>query len=195
MNPFNSDVPSRTYSKLRCSESRISKVEARSSKRASNVSYGSDRLNRDDSGERSEHTSPVSGIITLFRSKQRYSVARLRSRAIPLRSPGRPFPLLVRSAYFLSAKTYHLASPFFHVENNFALSNRSIGFPTPSPRVTSKDFPANVTLLRLVAFTEHFILRTSTALVFSSFFYTLFRREGKDPMRSGQIARRSSKPG
>lgn len=46
----------------------------------------------------------------------------------------------------------------------------------------SKDFPAGVTFLRLVAFTEHFTPRTSTALVFSSFFYTLFAARGVDPM-------------
>lgn len=62
------------------------------------------------------------------------------------------------------------------------LSDRSIGFPGPPRAVMSKDFPAGVTFLRLVAFTEHFTSRTSTALVFSSSFYTLFAARGEDPM-------------
>lgn len=65
------------------------------------------RLNRDDPGERSEHTSPVSRIITLFRSKPR-----ARARTFPFARYSAQFlfdpPIhcfsSVGSAYFLSAE-------------------------------------------------------------------------------------------
>lgn len=79
-------------SKWRCSEN-FEKVETRFAK--SDIPSRSDRLNRDNPSERSEHTSPVSGIITLFRSKPRYRSPRLLFRAIPLRSsPIDCFPLV-----------------------------------------------------------------------------------------------------
>lgn len=66
------------------SESGMSKVETRFSK--SDASPRSDRLNRDNPGERSGNTRrAVSGIITLFRSKPRYRPL-TRSLAIPRNS-------------------------------------------------------------------------------------------------------------
>lgn len=170
-----------------------------------NPPFPYDRLNRDNPGERSEHTSPVSGIITLFRSKPRYrSLARYSTQFL-LDLPVDCF-LSARSAYFLSAETYHRESFFLRrkqfraVESIDRISNLPAYLPAclsllrfSSPR-RLKDFLANVTLLRFVAFTEHFILRTSTSLVFLSSFYTLFAARGKIRW-VGQIARRSSKPG
>jgi len=88
-------------------------------------SLRSDRLNRDNPGERSEHTSPVSRIITLFRSKPRY-----RPLAIPRNSSSIPRLFSFSSIHVFSLRwNSPLLSPFFYVGNNFALSSRSIGFP------------------------------------------------------------------
>lgn len=73
------------------------KVETRFAK--SDIPPRSDRFNRDNPGERSEHTSPIPGIITLFRSEPRYPVPSLpvSSRNSSSDPPIDCFPL-VRSA-------------------------------------------------------------------------------------------------
>lgn len=82
------------------------------------------RLNRDNPGERAEHTS-VSGIIALFRSKPRGDIARSLAvcvcvfRAIPLGFPPRARSLLLRFAYFLPAEAHHHRGSFFPRQKQF----------------------------------------------------------------------------
>lgn len=130
--PVNESVQFRRSRCDACSKWRYSenfeKVETRFAK--SDIPSRSDRLNRDNPSERSEHTSPVSGIITLFRSKPRYRSPCLLFRAIPRRSsPIDCFPL-VRSPRSFSPLKLTAASPFFSTSE------------TISPcRIDRSDFP------------------------------------------------------
>lgn len=181
MNLSNFDARSHARSKLRCSELQEFR-ESRNPILQIQRSLRSDRLNRDNPGERSEHTSPVSRIITLFRSKPRYR-PRARYSAQFLFDPSTVF-LSVRSTYFLSTETHHCKS-FFLRRKQFRAVESIDRISRPFRAQPLKIFPTNVTFLRLVALTEHFILRISTALVFSSFFYTFFHRAGGRSDESG----------
>lgn len=144
-----------------------------------------DRLNRDNPGERSEHTSPVSGIITLFRSKPRYR-SRSLLRAIPLRSLRRLCFLLLRSAYFLSAGTHHRESffprrkqfravePIDRISNLLARLSR--------PRSSARTLRSYVSLL-LPGILFRVLLRGSS--LFIVLLYS-FRREGERSDESGR---------
>lgn len=122
-------------------------------------SLRSDRLNRDNPGERSEHTSPVSRIITLFRPKPRYrSPARSLFRAIPLRSL---FSFQFDPSYFPSVEIHRSESFFLTSETISRCRVDRSDFPLDRlARKPLKIFPTLRSFLRLVALTEHFILRT-----------------------------------
>lgn len=105
--PVNESVQFRRLDATHVRNSDIARISRKSKLDSPNPTFPprSGRLNRDNPSERSEHASPVSGIITLFRSKPRYrslapSLARSLHvpRAIPLRSLSIDCFPLVRSS-------------------------------------------------------------------------------------------------